>query len=408
MTIWRESLNNQRLHEHTGQLQGNSCLLAILLTAAAVVVRYAIEAVIGWTADSFSVLVTLAAFGAAWYGGLRAGVLTTLIGSCIFFFCFVSPRYTLNFDDANNVLSIIISAFCGMVGSKFCESLHEARRRAEVAAEDENRARSEAETWQGRYNAAVTASRSVLYDSNRITRQVVYGGDCEGVLGYAATELNGDISKWVSLIHPDDRTHFLQSFNRASSAYTSFQTEYRMIRKDGGIVWMRDDGYLADEQKSNRPIHAIGFVRDVTDQKRAEERLQQNEERLTTLLEQLPVGVGVIGLDGIVVQSNPIMRHYVPRMAASLDLERRHRWQAWKSDGSRLPPEEWPAMRALRGEQVVPGTEFLFTEDDGQQVWIKMASSPLKGGDGTVVGAISVIEDINVRKKAEVALRRSD
>ena len=408
MIIQSQCLSDRSLRDRTSQLRVNSLLLATLLSAAMVAICYAIEAVIGYTSESLAMLVAIAAFCAAWYGGFWAGTLTTLLGSCYFVVYFCVVRYNSIGHDANHLIEILMPALCGIVGSTVYHNLREDRRRADVAAESERLARCEAETWQGRYNAAVKASRSVLYDCNRITTQVVYGGDCEGVLGYAATELNGDISKWISLIYPDDRPRFLQGLNQAIAACTNFQTDYRMIRKDGSIVWMRDDGYFADEQTSDRPIHAIGFVRDVTGEKRAEERLRLNEERLTTLLEQLPVGVGVIGLDGIVVQSNPIMLHYVPKMAASLDPERRHRWQAWKPDESRLPPEEWPAMRALRGEQVVPGTEFLFTEDDGQQVWIKMASSPLKGGDGTVVGAISVIEDINVRKKAEVALRRSD
>lgn len=131
-TIWRESLNKRSLHEHKRRRM-NIYLLTLFLTASAVVFRYGIEAVIGWTSDSFSVLVTLAAFGAAWYGGFRAGLLTTLVGSCFFYFCFVAPRYTIIFYVFNDLLSIIISSFCGIVGSWLCESLHEARRQAEVA-----------------------------------------------------------------------------------------------------------------------------------------------------------------------------------------------------------------------------------------------------------------------------------
>jgi len=401
-------LNSESLHEHTSQGGVNCYLLAVLLTATAVVARYAIEAVIGSTSDSFSVLVTLAAFAAAWYGGFKAGFLATFLGSFCFYFCFVTPRYTLIYEQSNDVLSVMISGVCGIIGSRLCESLHDAHRRVVAASNAESRARSDAEAWRERYEAAVKASRSVLYDCDRRSKQVVYGGDCESVLGYTATELNGDISKWIALVHPEDRSLFLQKFDRAHSACTSFQAYYRMIRRDGGIVWMRDDGHLADEKTNSQPFHAIGFVKDVTDQRLAQQQLRQNEEQLTSLLEQLPIGVGIIGLDGMMVLQNPIMRHYIPTLTASLDLERRHRWQAWKPDGSPLPPEDWPGMRALRGERVVPGIEFLFTEDDGRQVWIILASSPLRDVKGAVIGAISVIEDIDVRKRVEDELRRSE
>ena len=82
MIIQSQCLSDRSLRDRTSQLRVNSLLLATLLSAAIIAIWYAIVAVIGYTSDSLVMLVAIAAFCAAWYGGFWAGTLTTLLGSC--------------------------------------------------------------------------------------------------------------------------------------------------------------------------------------------------------------------------------------------------------------------------------------------------------------------------------------
>ncbi|NJM08516.1 PAS domain S-box protein [Candidatus Gracilibacteria bacterium] len=139
---------------------------------------------------------------------------------------------------------------------------------------------------------------------------------------------------------------------------------------------------------------------------RAEAALRQNQAQLVAILEQLPVGVGVTNDAGLLLVLNSAMRHYMPERIPARDTQRRHRWQAWAADGTPLDPEQWPAIRSLRGEVVVPGVEFLFTDDDGSEKWLVLTTAPLRDDVGAVVGAIVVVQDIDERKRA--AARRLD
>ncbi|MEO7725678.1 MAG: PAS domain S-box protein [Burkholderiales bacterium] len=149
----------------------------------------------------------------------------------------------------------------------------------------------------------------------------------------------------------------------------------------------------------------VGIVfNDISERKQAEEALRSSEERLASVLEHLPVGVGLFDRDGQMALTNASMRRFIGEFVPSLDLQRRHRWRACAPDGSQLEFSQWPGQRALRGETVLPGVEFCFTEDDGRETWTTIAATPLRETGGAVV----MVEDIDQRKHAELALRASE
>jgi hypothetical protein len=51
-----------------------------------------------------------------------------------------------------------------------------------------------------------------------------------------------------------------------------------------------------------------------------------------------------------------------------------------------LEARDLPGARALRGEQVLPGIDFLYTDDAGAEIWTSAASVPLSGDRGEIVG----------------------
>jgi two-component sensor histidine kinase len=77
------------------------------------------------------------------------------------------------------------------------------------------------------------------------------------------------------------------------------------------------------------------------------------------------------------------------------------RWRAFDAEGKPVAPSQWPSSRALRGETVVPGTEFIFTGDDGTEVWTRVAAAPFTDTAGVTGGAVVVVEDIDQLKRAE-------
>ncbi|MGG5823495.1 HWE histidine kinase domain-containing protein [Falsiroseomonas sp. HW251] len=129
--------------------------------------------------------------------------------------------------------------------------------------------------------------------------------------------------------------------------------------------------------------------------------LRESATRLSTLVDALPLGVGLTDATGRLLVSNAALRRFAPEVAPSRDEARRSRWRGQHSDGRPVQPAEFSVERALRGETVLPGIEMIFTEDDGRETWTRVTAVPLRDDSGQVAGAVVVIADITEQKASE-------
>jgi len=197
----------------------------------------------------------------------------------------------------------------------------------------------------------------------------------------------------------------MQMAARTGQSTLDQEIEFRF--SDGTAHWAFGNAVpLFDAHGGVRGV--ISAFVDITARKRAEDALRQSEARLLAFLEQLPVGVGAIDLNGRLVVSNAIMRRFVPQVIPSRDPERIGRWQAFRPDAAPLDPHHWPMAKALRGETNSCAAEMLYTTDDGRQIWTRVTSEPLRDPSGEITGAICVVQDIDAIKQAELALKEAD
>src|SRR6185369_11951915 len=108
-------------------------------------------------------------------------------------------------------------------------------------------------------------------------------------------------------------------------------------------------------------LTALSLNRTDRERRVAELALRESEARLTALLEQLPVGIGLTDREGRFLIRNSLLNNFVGDRLSSLDPVFAARWRAWDEEGRSLEPSEWPSARALRGESVSPGVEMLYT-----------------------------------------------
>ncbi|WP_052401714.1 PAS domain-containing sensor histidine kinase [Muricoccus aerilatus] len=142
--------------------------------------------------------------------------------------------------------------------------------------------------------------------------------------------------------------------------------------------------------------------------RRIEQRLRESEERLATVFNVLPVGIGVLDSRGDLFLSNQEMRRFLPTgLMPSRDEDRGERWRAYQPDGRRVEPSDFPDSRALRGEHVLPGVEMSYAQDDGREIWTRMAAVPVKDAVGRVSGAVAVITDIDALKRNATMLEQN-
>ena len=114
-----------------------------------------------------------------------------------------------------------------------------------------------------RLRLAVTASRMGPFDWDIRTGAFLWSDEWFRMLGYEVNEVEPSRAAWMDRIHPDDREKAFAAHERTERQPQHFSSEYRIVRPDGEIRWIRTHGrYLYDDGKA---VRLIGLKQDITE-----------------------------------------------------------------------------------------------------------------------------------------------
>lgn len=85
----------------------------------------------------------------------------------------------------------------------------------------------------------------------------------ETMLGYSPEEWMGEATLCTDRIHPDDRDRVVAACELANQAGEAYRAEYRMIARDGRIVWIHDEAVLVRGSR-DQPLCWQGVMREIT------------------------------------------------------------------------------------------------------------------------------------------------
>ncbi|MEP6475950.1 MAG: PAS domain-containing protein [Actinomycetota bacterium] len=98
----------------------------------------------------------------------------------------------------------------------------------------------------------------------------------ERLLGFTSEERLADPELWLRQLHPEDRDRVQAESLRTNATGDPFDCEYRMLTKDGRVVWLRDHAFLVGGD-DGRPPFWQGVLLDITAAKLAEEALSRRD-----------------------------------------------------------------------------------------------------------------------------------
>jgi PAS domain S-box-containing protein len=166
---------------------------------------------------------------------------------------------------------------------------------------------------------------------------------------------------------------------------------------------------VLDEQ--NNVTMFVEWVRDITEEKEKQKRLERSEEEFRRLFETMSPGVVYHSADGTIVAANPaaerILGLTVDQMSGKTTMD--PRWKMVDDAGNDVPGSEHPAMITLRtGETVGPVDRAVFVPERDEYVWLSITAIPLfYPGDDHPHQVYATFENITERKRAEEALREN-
>jgi len=130
-----------------------------------------------------------------------------------------------------------------------------------------------------RLRLAVQAGRMYAFEWNTASDAIVRTGQCREILNWMDDPIRDTGRQFIGRVHPDDREAYATTETGRTPDNPSYQTSYRMLRPDGGVVWLEESGHAFFDGKG-KILRIIGMVANVTEQKRAEQAISSVSRRL--------------------------------------------------------------------------------------------------------------------------------
>ena len=136
------------------------------------------------------------------------------------------------------------------------------------------RATEELSDADARYRALVEQIPAIVYTDvvDELMTTTYVSPQIEELLGVRPEEYIADPDLWSKLLHQDDRDPAMQTYLQGRDSGEPFTFEYRLIARDGRVVWFRDSAVVV-EDRHGAPVFVHGVMYDITDQKSAEEQV---------------------------------------------------------------------------------------------------------------------------------------
>jgi len=234
---------------------------------------------------------------------------------------------------------------------------------------------------------------------NPITGENRYWSDeCFRMMGFDPACGMPPFQTVVQHFHPDDQPIFAEKLERARRERAEFEVDYRIIHPGGEIRDIHAVGHPI-VGPSGDLVEFVGSVIDITERKKAEDKIRQSENELRHILDFAPQQVAVLGPDRARIYSNQAMLDYL-----GFSLEE------WQSRDPRkfVHPDDFERMMSQEDNKFLSGlrheVELRLLGKDKKYRWFLVRYSPLRDEQGRITRWYLAGTDIEDRKQAEQRL----
>jgi len=264
----------------------------------------------------------------------------------------------------------------------------EGKKAKEQLQHSEERFRQLAETINGVFFMTNADATSMIYVSPAY----------ESVWGRSCQSLHADPFSWLDGVFPEDRPRVLHLLKQNPGG---IQTEFRVVRPDGSVRWIRARTFPIEDQKG-AVYRLAGIAEDITERKVSEEEARNVQERLRMAVNAARMYTWDWDLrtDRIALSGNYEEMHGLalpePENTYSSLLQTIH------------PEDREKVKRAVdfatQGRSPYH-VDFRVVHTDGGVRWLETQGQPYRDGSGKVLRMIGVTQDITERKRGEETVR---
>ena len=306
-----------------------------------------------------------------------------------------------------NLISLQLFLACvtvsTLVAQGWLTSLFDARRRAAKALVAARQTTQKAQDNAAR-QAESEARYRMLADN---TNDIILRYDAEARVEYVSPsirQLGYEVEEFLdfppaAIIHPEDWPKVAERRDALFRGEPGDRLTTRLRHKDGRWIWVQsrpaavrgDDGAV---------VGIVSSLRDINDEKAAQQALIDSEARYRVLAENTNDIIQRLSVDYLVEYMSPSIRQlgYEPEFFLG------------KQSMTIVHPDQQETLRRRREDVLlgrsVPTIEVCVSSASGELVWLESNIGPIRDASGKVTGVVNVMRNISERKAAEAALRQ--
>ena len=228
------------------------------------------------------------------------------------------------------------------------------------------------------------------------------------ITGYPAWHFIEDAKRSLtSLILEQDLSECHGVISRGLEAGQTFEVDYRIRHKDGGVRWIHEKG-RASYDDTGQALYFDGSIDDITSSKLAQEKLSESQHQLETITESLPSTVYQL------IWHNEERRRFSFLSSAAtltLGIQRKELLADFDAIASRFfRGEKDKIIGALSGRShkaLQWVEEFRYKHPYGDVRWLEAGARGTRQADGAIVWN-GYLMDITKRKQTETELALSE
>jgi len=235
---------------------------------------------------------------------------------------------------------------------------------------------------------ALESTGTGIWEWHLATDEVVWNESLERLVGMEPGEFGGSFEDFAELVHPDDVPTMEAAVQEALEGGEMYQTEFRMERTDGSLLWAEARGRLIGEGEDRR---MVGIISDVTDRKRRVSRLEETSSRLHLALGGASPAIWEWNTETDELVWNESMERTLGYAPGAFDGD-------FGDFVESVHPEDratvYEAVEEARQGQSVTSTECRVADADGEYRWLDIRGKFVEqDGEEWMIGLVRDVTD---------------
>ncbi|WMW24614.1 PAS domain S-box protein [Methanolobus sediminis] len=257
-----------------------------------------------------------------------------------------------------------------------------------------------------RFRIAAQCVSDLIYEWDMKTDHVEWFGDIDEHLGYEPGEIKETLDSWSEHVHPDDLSRVMERINKYRINGNVFDTEYRMITRDGQTKYWTEYGLPVYDRDNRKILRTIGVCSDITERKETENALKKSEEMFRLIAENANDVIWMMNTNGELLYISPSvekLRGYTPEEISRLPIEKR----VANESGVQVMKNWNNFTRKFKKGANIHTPRIVEVEQpckDGSTVWTEIHINPILDGEGNFRYFLGITRDISERRKNEQEL----